>query len=146
MCDCSMHIFLFRSCWRKLARSGQIGWWSFSTASSASTCSRSLWPSWAPSCLTSLQTQPTGRAWLTHLGRRWPSKWRWLANLTSESRDLILTRLSLVPLQVVRVVCTQLILFPSQGPVLGSPAEEAAGRHWGREARVIKFKPKSWRP
>lgn len=73
MCNRSTASY-FRSCWRRLARSGPIGWWSCSTASSAWTLSRSLSPCWVPYCPTCSQTPPTGTAWRTHLERLWPSK------------------------------------------------------------------------
>lgn len=66
--------FFFRNCWRKHDRSGPIGSWSYSTASSAWTLSRSLWRCSVPSCPTCSPTLPTGTAFQTLPERLWPSK------------------------------------------------------------------------
>lgn len=76
------HVFYLRSCWRRLGRSGPIGWWSYSTAFSVWTRSRSPSLCWAPSCPTSSQTLLTGTAWQIRPEKRWPSKrslilWCW---------------------------------------------------------------------
>lgn len=63
-------------------------------------------------------------------------------HLSPSWRRLSLTRLSLVASQVVCVVRAQLLLLPPQRPLLCSPAQKAAGRHWGK--RELEMNTKLW--